>query len=121
MTPEIQMALAGVLAAAGGALALVIGAIGRRIAAAIEGRAVVEREKIEVSVIEAGIKRAEAIAESAISEATEGEPSDEGGTIAAVADYLQSSVGETIAKRGGSVPSMAAAIALGVIARAAKR
>jgi hypothetical protein len=107
MTPEIQMALVGVAV-------LVIGALGNMLVAALN-------RFTDSFIVNNATKRAEAIAESAISDATEGEPADEGGTIAAVADYLQSSVGETIAKRGGSVPSMAAAIALGVIARAAKR
>ena len=107
MIPEIQMALIG-------AAVLVIGALGNMFVAAVN-------RFTDTMIVNNATKRAEAIAESSISEATEGEPTDEGGTIAAVADYLQSSVGETIAKRGGSVQGLASAIALGVIARAAKR
>ena len=56
-----------------------------------------------------------------MSPATEGEVPDEGGAIQIAETYLRESVGSSIAKLGGNPASIAAGVALGVIAKLARK
>jgi hypothetical protein len=107
MTPEIQMALVGVAV-------LVIGAVGRLIETAIN-------RYTATIAIENAKGTARDLVEAAMSDATEGEIPDEGGAIQIAETYLRESVGGSIAKLGGNPASIAAGLALGVIAKLARK
>ena len=107
MTPEIQGALIAAAVAIISALtALVVDAINKfRATIAIENAKGTARDLVE----------------AAMSDATEGEIPDEGGAIQIAENYLRESVGGSIAKLGGNPASIAAGLALGVIAKLARK
>lgn len=79
------------------------------------------RRSNDLTAVNGAMKRADGVALSTVSAATEGGAEDEGAAKQAAEDYLRENVGKAVKRLGGNVGAMAAAAAVGAIARAAAK
>lgn len=107
------------LAAIVAAVLAVVGTTLGTIAKSISRQAAATTRQADLTAVQGAFTRADAVAHSAISDATEGEPMDEGGTISVTQDYLEATVAGPLKRLGADIPRIAATIALGAIANAA--
>lgn len=79
------------------------------------------RRLADTIAIQGAAKRAEGVGLSAMSEATEGAPVDEGGAISQAHEYLTNTVGGPAKRLGADLGAIAAAAVVGAIARKAAK
>ncbi len=79
------------------------------------------RRIADLMTVDNATKRAEGLAMSAMSDATEGEPVDEGAAISIADDYLRAAVPKSAKRLGADLGSIAMATVVGAIAKAARK
>jgi hypothetical protein len=95
--------------------------IGAIIAAVLAAVALLLRRLADLVAVQGAVTRAEGLAMSAMSKATEGEPVDEGEAISVADDYLRAAVPKSAKRLGADLSSIAMASVVGAIAKAARK
>ena len=83
--------------------------------------AILLRRLADLVTVQGAVSRAEGLAMSAMSDATEGEPVDEGGAISIADDYLRAAVPKSAKRLGADLGNIAMATVVGAIAKGARK
>jgi hypothetical protein len=79
------------------------------------------RRLADLLTVQGAVERAAGIGLSAVSDATEGSPVDEGAAISLADEYLRTNVGGAAKRLGADLGAIAAASVVGAIAKAARK